>query len=133
MAKPMPGKLIVTIVFMSLGIAANLVSGGLLGCAIGVALLVGVLVGNDGVRKFLIGLSALQAGWSAFILFGIVSLSHGRSLRGFEILVIGLIAVFSIGFPLVYMWVFTREDVRDWMFRKNFHLDDDASGEPPKV
>lgn len=119
----MPGKLVVVVVLMAIGIALNLLSGSLLSAGINIALLVGVLVGNDGVRTFLRGLAVLQIIWAIVILAGV-----GAHV-GKTVLVIA--AVIGIASPAYLLWALGQNDVREWMFRKNFKLDD--LDQPPSV
>jgi hypothetical protein len=120
-SKSMPGKLMVLVFLMGIGVLVNLLTGALFSAAIGVALVVGVLVGNDGVRKFLIGLSALQIVWAVIVLIGASALGSGA---------LAIAGIFAIGIPALYIWVLVQEDVRDWMFRKNFHVQDDVNLPP---
>jgi hypothetical protein len=113
--KTMPGKLMILVALMAVGVIADLVSGAIVPAAISGALAVGVLVGNDGVRKFLIGLSAVQVLWAGVLLLGATAVSSGALV---------ITCAFAIALPLLYIWVLSQNDVRDWMFRKNFHIDD---------
>ena len=40
-------------------------------------------------------------------------------------------AILSIGSPAFFIWALGQDDVRNWMFRKNFKLDDDSA--PPSL
>jgi hypothetical protein len=112
----MPGKLVVVVVLMVIGVVVNLLTGALLSAAIGGGLVLGVLAGNDGVRKFLIGLAAFQ------ILLAVVLLGSAAGTIDAQVILIA--AVFAIGIPALTIWTLSRNEVREWMFRKNFHLDD---------
>jgi hypothetical protein len=123
MARPMPGKLLIVVVLMSIGVMLNLFTGAILSAVIGGALVLGVLVGNDGVRKFLIGLAGVNILWSLIVLLG----ASGK-IEGSVLVIAG---VFAIAIPAFMIWTLTQEDVREWMFRKNFHLDD--NDQPPQL
>jgi len=110
----------VVVVLMAIGVVLNLVSGAILSAVIGTVLVLGVLAGNDGVRKFLRGLAAIQ------ILWAVIVLASASGKVGSQVLLIA--AVFAIGIPALMIWTLGQDDVRDWMFRKNFHIDGD---EPP--
>jgi hypothetical protein len=112
----MPPSLTVLFILQGLSVLASLLVGALFSAALSAALLVGLIVGNDGVRKFVIALSALSLLWSAVLLLGVAGMHAGSTLLA--VMLIGIaIQVFTI-------WTLTRSNVRDWMFRKNFHLDE---------
>lgn len=117
-AKRMPAKLMVIIILIGLGAVAELVAMQLFAAGVGVALLVGVLVGNDGVRTFLRAAAAIEALWQIVLLAALKSWgAHG--------LVVTLTLV-GIAINLYFIWALGQEDVREWMFRKNFHLDENT-------
>jgi hypothetical protein len=119
MATPlMPRKLVLVVVLMACGAVVNLATGAVVGAAIAAALLVGVLAGNDGVRTFLRGLAVVQILWSAITAFAVASETRTSSR------VIALFVAFGAGVPAFYLWALGQPDVREWMFRKNFKLDD---------
>jgi hypothetical protein len=120
--KPMPGLLAVVVGLMGLGVVLNLVSGAIISAIIGGALVFGVLVGNDGVRQFLRGLAVFQAMFAVWML----AMASGRVSSG----VFAVVALFGLGVPAFYFYTLGRGDVRDWMFRKNFHIDDDTNIPP---
>ncbi len=116
-SKSMPGVLVVLVCLQGLGALLNLLSGSLLAAAIGTALLVGILVGNDGVRSFMRGLAVIQ------ILMNVVLMAAAKG-AGVSTDRIAIAAIFGVGVPVFIIWTLGRPDVRDWMFRKNFNLDD---------
>lgn len=121
----MPNKLKLVVAVMILGVALSLVSGAWVSALIGGALTFGVLVGNDGVRAFLRGLCVVQillaAGLTVFpFLLGAASELDGRTM-----LALAISTVFGIAMPAYMVWALGQEDVRNWMFRKNFKLDDE--------
>jgi hypothetical protein len=120
----MPGKLVVVVVLMALGAVVSLIAGGLLSAAFEVVLIIGVLAGNDGVRTFLRGLAAVQILWAMTVLSRATALGANPALL--------LAGVIGIASPAFFIWALGQNDVRDWMFRKNFKLDDDGS-EPPRL
>ena len=110
-AGAMPGKLIAVVVLLGLGIALNLITMSLLSVALGVALLVGILVGNDGVRRFVMILAwiSLVMGGFALVLF----VTAGSSL--------GVIfAAFGVAQNVFLIWALKQDDVRNWMFKTAF-------------
>lgn len=119
----MPGKLAAVVGLIGIGVVANLATSALISAAFGAALLVGVLAGNDGVRTFLRGLAAIQILWTLTLL---VAASNEKHADSTTLLVLG---AFGIGVPAFYLWALGQQDVRDWMFRKNFNLDD----QPPTL
>jgi len=120
----MPGKLMVVVGLMALGAVLNLVAGGILSAVLEVVLIVGVLAGNDGVRTFLRGLAAIQILWTITVLAGAATLTNSPAL-----LLAGIIAITSCAY---FIWALGQDDVREWMFRKNFKLDD-GSDPPPSL
>jgi len=107
---------------MGLGVVLNLVSGGILSAIIGGALVFGVLVGNNGIRQLLRGLAVLQMAFAVF------ALAIASAVVGSGVWLV--VAVFGLGIPAFYFYTLGRDDVRDWMFRKNFHIDDSNSDMP---
>jgi hypothetical protein len=116
-SKRMPGVLMVVVFLQGLGALLNAVTGALLAAAIATALLVGILVGNDGVRNFMRGLAAIQ------ILMNVVLMAAAKS-HGAEVSPLAIWASYGIGIPAFIIWTLGQPNVRDWMFRKNFNLDD---------
>jgi predicted MFS family arabinose efflux permease len=116
-SKSMPGTLLVLVCLQGLGVLLNAVSGALLAAGIGAALLVGILVGNDGVRGFMRGLAAVQ------ILMNLVLMAAAKS-QGVAVSQMAIWAIFGIGIPAFISWTLGQPNVREWMFRKNFNLDD---------
>jgi hypothetical protein len=123
--KTMPGLLVVVVGLMGLGVVLNLISGGILSAIIGGALVFGVLVGNNGVRQFLRGIAVLQ------MMFAIWVLAMASGHVSSEVMAI--VALFGLGIPVFYFYTLGRDDTRDWMFRKNFHVDDDVNTDIPKL
>ena len=124
-AKTMPVKLLVVVIFMAIGIVINLFTGAYVSAIISTALVLGILAGNDGVRTFLRALAVIQILWAAIVL-GSVS---GRA----DVQVVAIAAVFAFGIPIVMIVFLGQDDVREWMFRKNFHLDEGSDPPPPSV
>lgn len=120
--KSMPGILVALLLLMGLGVVANLVNGFVLSAVMGGALVFGVIIGNNGVRTFLRALAVLQIALAVFVV------AMASVLAGSGVLVIA--AIFGVGVPAFYFYTLGRDDVRDWMFRKNFHVDDDAGDAP---
>jgi hypothetical protein len=125
----MPAKLIVCVVWMIVGAVANLALGGILAAGIAIALTVGILVGNDGVRTFLKWASLFQAGYTVTVLGFFVSEGHVLEVRG-GLAFVAIAVVFGVLAPLFLFWALGKDDVREWMFRKNFHIDDSTDGTP---
>jgi hypothetical protein len=120
--KQMPGLLVALVGLMGLGVVLNLVSGAILSAIIGGALIFGVLVGNNGIRQLLRGLAVLQ------MAFAIFALAVASAVVGSGVWLV--VAVFGLGIPAFYFYTLGRDDVRDWMFRKNFHVDDSNNDIP---
>jgi hypothetical protein len=120
--KQMPGLLVALVGLMGLGVVLNLVSGSIFSAIIGAALIFGVLVGNNGIRQLLRGLAVLQ------IAFAVFALAVASAVVGSGVWLV--VAVFGLGIPAFYFYTLGRDDVRDWMFRKNFHIDDSNTNMP---
>jgi len=121
----MPGKLVVVVVLLGVALVLNIVNGALLSAGLHGALVFGVLIGNDGVRTFLRALAAVN------ILVVLV-----MSIPALEALATGsLIAgvILSVGINAYFIWALGQEDVREWMFRKNFKLPEDGDDEVPRL
>src|SRR5262245_22923184 len=116
-SKQMPVKLMIVVAVMALGVASSLYVGALVNAGIGAALLVGVLVGNDGVRTFLRGLAALNFAWSLLALVAFAA--YAMWSPGWMITL-----VFGVLNPAFTFWALGQDDTREWMFRKNFKLDE---------
>jgi hypothetical protein len=125
----MPAKLVLCVVWMIVGAVINLASGGIVTAGIGIALTVGILVGNDGVRTFLKWASLFQAGYTLIVLGFIASEAH-FAVTGTVIGIFAIAIVFGVFAPLFLFWALGKDDVREWMFRKNFHIDDNTDGTP---
>ena len=121
----MPGMLVALVGLMGLGVVLNLVNGSILSAIIGGALIFGVLVGNNGIRQLLRGLAVLQMALAIF------ALTVASAVLGSGVVLVA--AVFGLGIPAFYFYTLGRDDVRDWMFRKNFHVDDSNSNMPPQL
>ncbi len=122
--KPMPGKLVLVVLWMVIGAIAALATGGIVTAGIQAALIVGVLAGNDGVRTFLRGLAVIQILWNLTLITAAASETHASTGA------IAIFAAFGVGAPAFLVWALGQQDVRDWMFRKNFNLDDPGSSTP---
>jgi hypothetical protein len=120
--KQMPGLLVALVGLMGLGVVLNLVSGSIFSAIIGAALIFGVLVGNNGIRQLLRGLAVLQIAFAVFVL------AVASAVVGSGVWLV--VAVFGLGIPAFYFYTLGRDDVRDWMFRKNFHVDDSNNDMP---
>ncbi len=118
MVNGVPGKLVVVVVLIGLGILVNLLSGALLSAGIQGALLFGVLVGNDGVRTLLRVVAALN------ILTVVVMSVPAMQATGSGVVVVA--AFMSVGINSYFIWALGQPDVREWMFRKNFKLGEDG-------
>lgn len=114
-AGAMPGKLIAVIILMIISILLSVLTFSLISAGVGVALLVGIFLGSDGARKFVIGLVwvdlMIKIGLFAFA----VIMSSGQVDMLFY-----LIAGVSIGISGFIIWALAQNDVRDWMFKTAF-------------
>src|SRR5262245_27386548 len=113
----MPVKLMIVVALMALGIAGSLYVGALVTAGINVALLVGVLVGNDGVRRFLRGLAALYLLWGLIVMFATAAYVLWSPAWTIMLLL-------GVASPAFTFWALGQDDTREWMFRKNFKLDE---------
>lgn len=119
----MPGKLVAVVVLLVVASVLNLLSGALISAGIQAALLFGVVIGNDGVRTFLRGLAGVNI--LLIVVLGIPAMQSG----GAEV-VLG--AIIGVAVNVYLIWALGQDDVREWMFRKNFNLDD-GSGDGDDV
>lgn len=113
--KRMPVTLMILLGLLGLGVLSNLVAGALLSAAIGGALLFGLIIGNDGVRKFMQFLAVIQILWNTILI---------ARTTGAQAWHYGLWIGIGIVLPVFLIWTLSRPDVREWMFRKNFNLDE---------
>ncbi len=109
-AGSMPGKLVTVVVLMIISIVLNLLTLSFFSAALGTALVVGLFVGNDGVRRFVVGLMWVNLAVS--IGFFVLALS----LNGATV----LSSVLSVGIAGFVVWALVQDDVRDWMFKTAF-------------
>lgn len=132
-SKRMPATLMVVVGLLGLGVLSNIVAGALVSAAIGGALLFGLIVGNDGVRKFMQFLAVIQIVWNTIL----IARSAGAAPWLYAVWI-----VIGIALPAFLIWTLSRPDVREWMFRKNFNLDEmnapptavvHSEGKPPAV
>jgi len=114
-AGSMPGKLQVVFVLMIIAVVLSVLTSSFISAGIGMALLLGLFVGNDGVRKFVIGLVWLDLMIKAGLVVFVVIVSSGKVDMFF--ILITLVSVSISGFVI---WVLGQHDVRDWMFRTAF-------------
>lgn len=113
----MPTSLVILLVLLGLGVISNFVSGAIVSAILGAALVVGLIAGNDGVRRFMQGLAAIQIAWNAILI-------ARSATAGAETYLIVLWGVVGIALPVFMIWTLGKPEVRDWMFRKNFNLDE---------
>lgn len=113
--KRMPVTLMILLGLLGLGVLSNVLTGALLSAAIGGALLFGLIIGNDGVRKFMQFLAVIQILWNTILI---------ARTTGAQTWHYGLWIVIGIVLPVFLIWTLSRPDVREWMFRKNFNLDE---------
>jgi hypothetical protein len=121
-----PTKLAAVILLLALGLVLNLVEGALLVAGIQTALIFGILVGNDGIRTLLRGLALLSI--LTTVVFSAPALQAGAGPG------LVLTAAVAVAVQIYVIWTLGQADVREWMFRKSFRLDDGLSppggGEP---
>ena len=115
-SKTMPVKLMIVVALMALGVAGALYVGALVSAGINAALLVGVLVGNNGVRTFLRGLAALNVVWGLIALLATAAFVVWSPTWTIMLLI-------GVANPAFTFWALGQDDTREWMFRKNFNLD----------
>ena len=121
----MPAALLVVAVLLAVSIVLNLLGAAFVTAGIHGALLFGVLIGNDGVRTFLRGLAAVS------ILLNVI-LGAPAFQATSDPMVLFMIVV-SVAVNGYVIWALGRPDVRDWMFRKNFNLDDESGPEGDQI
>lgn len=123
----MPKKLIVLVALMGIQILLRTITmatvtssvpvADFIGLLINVALLVGVLKGNEGVRALIIIFSVIGLILGSFALLRAQSLGlHASNLLLF------VAVVFSMLGPAFTIWCLTRADVKNWMSRRTFGL-----------
>jgi len=123
----MPTKLrmIVLLLVLALGLDAILLATG--DADAGLALLmnglilIGLLTGKDGARTFVIGLSYLSlVSSAAFPLYVLLASKHLPSIGP----ILGLVIGAGLGFASAAytIWALKQSDVREWMFRRAFHI-----------
>lgn len=114
-AGSMPGKLLAVVILMSISILLNVISMSLVSAIFGGALLAGLFVGNDGVRRFVVGLMWVNLMIKIGLFIFALGLSGGH-LDGTVVALSGLSMAIS-GFVV---WALVQNDVRDWMFKTAF-------------
>jgi hypothetical protein len=110
-AGPMPTKLQVVVALLGLGILLNFLTLSLLTAGIGVALLIGILVGNDGIRRFVTALAWINLVIGGFALAMILSAGSSQAVG---------VAIFGVVQNVFVIWTLGQEDVRNWMFKTAF-------------
>ena len=115
----MPTSLAIILCLLGLGAILNLIRLDVVSAAFGVAMIGGLLVGNDGVRKFMIFLGGIQ------ILWNIILITRDAHTVSTGVVVLWL--VIGTALPTLLIWTLSRANVREWMFRKNFKLDEVGS------
>jgi hypothetical protein len=105
----------VIVVLLAVAIGLNLLSSAFISAGIQGALLFGVLIGNDGVRTFLRGLAAVN-----ILVVLVFSMPADQTTSDPVVLATAIASVAINGY---FIWALGQEDVREWMFRKNFNLD----------
>jgi hypothetical protein len=116
-AGSMPGKLAVVIGLMAISVLLNILTTSLISGGIGIALIAGILVGNNGVRLFVKALVWLQLLFQSIGLVAVLALNETPLL---------LASLFSVGISVFVIWTLMQDDVRTWMFKTAFKdgLDD---------
>jgi hypothetical protein len=102
---PMPGKLKVLLALMALSIASSVIGGAWVSAAISIAIVIGLFIGNETVRKVVLVFSALG------FVFAALSMLTFHPLA----LIAGAVSALQSGFTLVCL---TSSDVKTWMFTK---------------
>jgi hypothetical protein len=121
----MPGKLVVVVVLLGVAIVLNILGAALVSAGIQGVLLFGVLIGNDGVRTFLRGLAAVN-----IVIVLVMSIPAMQAADNTMVLIMVAISVSINGYMI---WALGQEDVREWMFRKNFKLDEGGGDDVPRL
>lgn len=111
-AGSMPGKLMAVVILLGIGVVLNLLTMSLISMAIGITLIVGILVGNDGIRKLVMILAYISLLFSGIAMV-LVVLVAAHPL----VLVMGL---FGVAQNVFLIWALKQNDVRDWMFKTAF-------------
>ena len=114
-AGSMPGKLLAVVIFMVISIVLSVLSFSFLSAAFSVALLIGLFIGNDGVRRFVIALTWLDLMLKIGLLILVLSMAGGQ-LDGVTIMLSSL----SMSISGFVVWALVQNDVRDWMFKTAF-------------
>lgn len=110
-AGAMPGKLVVVVALLGLSVLLNLLALSFLNVVIGCALLFGILVGNDGIRRLVMALA-----WISLVLagFGLVAAAAAGAT------VVAAVGVFGVTQNIWLIWALRQDDVRNWMFKTAF-------------
>jgi hypothetical protein len=135
-SRAMPSKLKIVVGLMVIGVVLSLLRETYLAAAFGGLLIFGVFKGDHTTRKYLIIVNVIGIVIMA-VLIGITvvgfvlhpelseSIPLQTKVAGVATLVYGLLeGVFCV-------WCLQQNDVRDWMFRKSFRLDELGIEMPP--
>ncbi len=114
-AGSMPGKLLAVVTLMIISIVLSALSFSFLSAAFSAALLVGLFIGNDGVRRFVVALTWLNLMLKIGALILVLGLSGGK-VDGETI----VLSALSMGISGFVVWALVQNDVRDWMFKTAF-------------
>ncbi len=127
----MPGKLIVLLLWMALGVAGAMYSQSWITAGIQALLLVGVASGKEGARKLLIMLYILGAGVGGTGLFLDAAMNSAYSSRPERMLIPLILGLFVVLPNLFGIWVLTRKDVQWWMYQRAMGGAAPSSPNPP--
>ena len=111
---------------LGLAVALNAINNAWIAAAFQGALLFGLAIGNDGVRTFMRFLATIN------IPVILVLMIPDYQATGDAIVLVA--AIVSAAVNAYIIWALGQNDVRDWMFRKNFDLGDGPPGDDvPKL
>ena len=129
----MPGKLVVVLVLYAIAILLSAITGTWLAAAIQIGCFIGLMKGNDMVRKIVIFFNALGLAWvvvqgvQLISLLNTISALDGSAVAAAGMLGFGVLA-FSFVASAFTIFALTRSDVKQWMLYRGMgnleaHLD----------
>ncbi|MBX7117240.1 MAG: hypothetical protein K1X64_23180 [Myxococcaceae bacterium] len=110
----MPNKLKVLISLQVISAFLNLILTKWIAAGVGIALLIGLVKGHEGVRTILIGLNFI--GLAVMVFMGIATFSAIGHTVGQIAFGVAMLGVAHTSFSI---WCLQQPDVQDWMYKKS--------------